>query len=56
MSPPMARVASALVWKTVRQTRSDFNVLKNVSTIALSKQLPRPDIEIWKPCARSSAW
>jgi hypothetical protein len=29
-------LASALVWKAVRQTSSLFSVLKNVSTIALS--------------------
>jgi hypothetical protein len=33
----MARVASALVWKTVRQTSSDFNVLKNVSCLVAER-------------------
>lgn len=33
-----------------------FSVLKNVSTMALSKQFPLPDIEIRMPCRRSSAW
>ncbi len=45
----MARSASKRVWKTVRQTSSDLRVLKNVSTIALSKQFPLPDIEIRMP-------
>jgi hypothetical protein len=30
----------------VRQTSSALRVLKNVSTMALSKQFPLPDIEI----------
>lgn len=45
----MAAVASSRFWKTVRQTSSTFSVLKNVSTIALSKQFPLPDIEIQMP-------
>jgi len=48
--------ASALVWNTVRQTSSLFNVLKKVSTIEWSKQFPFPDIEIRMPWRRSSAW
>ena len=48
-------LGSGLVWKTVRQTSSDFKVLKKVSTTALSKQLPFPDIEIWMPCFLNSA-
>jgi hypothetical protein len=48
-------LASALVWKTVRQTSSDFKVLKKVSTTALSKQLPFPDMEIRMPCFLNSA-
>jgi hypothetical protein len=39
---------------TVRQTSSDFKFLK-VSTMALSKQLPLPEIEMWTPWQRSSA-
>jgi hypothetical protein len=31
----MASFASARVWKTVRQTSSDFKVLKKVSTTAI---------------------
>ena len=33
----------------VRQTSSALRVLKNVSTMALSKQFPLPDIEIEMP-------
>jgi hypothetical protein len=33
-----------------------FQRLKNVSTMALSKQFPRPDMEIRMPWAFSSAW
>ncbi len=40
---------SARVQKTVRHTSSDLMVLKNVSTIALSKQLPLADIEMAMP-------
>lgn len=56
MYRPMAAAASARVSKAVRQTSSDFSVLKNVSTMALSKQFPRPDMEIRMPLAFSSAW
>src|SRR5271154_6243451 len=40
----------------VRQTSSALRVLKNVSTMALSKQFPLPDIEIEMPFFLSSAW
>src|SRR5271156_1752802 len=40
----------------VRQTSSSLRVLKNVSTMALSKQFPLPDIEIEMPFFLSSAW
>ena len=40
----------------MRQTSSALRVLKNVSTIALSKQFPLPDIEIEMPFFLSSAW
>ena len=40
----------------MRQTSSAFSVLKNVSTMALSKQFPFPDIEITMPFFLSSAW
>jgi hypothetical protein len=53
---PIALAAASRVSKAVRQTSSDFSVLKNVSTIALSKQFPRPDMEIRMPLAFSSAW
>jgi hypothetical protein len=46
---------AARVRNAVRQTSSLFSVLKNVSTNALSKQCPLPDIEITTPCLRSSA-
>jgi hypothetical protein len=36
MYRPIAFLASARVWNTVRQTNSDFKVLKKVSTTALS--------------------
>jgi hypothetical protein len=39
----------------VRQTSSDFKVLKKVSTTALSKQFPFADIEIWMLCFLNSA-
>jgi hypothetical protein len=48
-------LASERVWNTVRQTSSDFKVLKKVSTTALSKQFPFPDIEIRMPCFFSAA-
>ncbi len=44
------------LWKMVRQTSSALRVLKNVSTMALSKQFPLPDIEIEMPFFLSSAW
>ena len=40
----------------MRQTSSALRVLKNVSTMALSKQFPLPDIEIEMPFFLSSAW
>jgi len=46
---------AARMRKEVRQISSDFSVLKNVSTMALSKQLPLPDIEMMTPAAGSSA-
>ena len=52
----MSRSASARVKKVVRHTSSDFNVLKNVSTIALSWQLPLTDIDIRMTWRRSVAW
>jgi hypothetical protein len=55
MERAMASLASALVWKAVRQTLSDLRVLKKVSTTALSKQFPFPDIETKMPCCLSSA-
>jgi hypothetical protein len=47
MERPIAMVASIRLWK--RQTRSALRVLKNVSTMALSKPFPLPDIEIEMP-------
>src|SRR5450631_322467 len=44
------------LWKIVRRTSSALRVLKNVSTMALSKQFPLPDIEIEMPFFLSSAW
>ena len=43
------RRASIRLWKMVRQMSSALRVLKNVSTMALSKQFPLPDIEIEMP-------
>jgi hypothetical protein len=43
---PIAFAASIRLWKMVRQTSSGLRVLRNVSTMALSKQFPLPDIEI----------
>src|ERR1700722_15587228 len=56
MFRPIALAASILLWKRVRQTSSALRVLKNVSTMALSKQFPLPDIEIEMPFFLSSAW
>ena len=52
----VAIAASIRLWKMVRQTSSALRVLKNVSTMALSKQFPLPDIEIEMPFFLSSAW
>jgi hypothetical protein len=43
---PIAFAASIRLWKMVRQTSSGLRVLRNVSTMASSKQFPLPDIEI----------
>ena len=52
----IAIAASIRLRTRVRQTRSALRVLKNVSTMALSKQFPLPDIEIEMPFFLSSAW
>ena len=51
-----ARGFDRVLEKMVRQTSSALRVLKNVSTMALSKQFPLPDIEIEMPFFLSSAW
>lgn len=50
----MAISACLRVWNDICQMHSAFRVVKNVSTTALSQQLPRPFIEIVKPRFLSS--